>query len=117
MDSDSLLFYLEVIKEVIEAGTVPSIDNIEKHIGHRAKRHELVECPQCNNDGGWLGVFGSQQFAKRRRSGFLSAFNQEPLRGFPYPCVGVRQKREQISRTQLRKLWPVSRGASLLELS
>jgi hypothetical protein len=43
MDSDSLLFYLEVIKEVIEAGTVPSIDNIEKHIGHRAKRHELVE--------------------------------------------------------------------------
>jgi hypothetical protein len=43
MDSDSLLFYLEVIKEVIEAGTVPSVDNMEKHIGHRAKRHDLDE--------------------------------------------------------------------------
>jgi hypothetical protein len=43
MDSDSLNFYVEVIKEVIEAGTVPTMDNMEKHIGHRARRHDLDE--------------------------------------------------------------------------
>jgi hypothetical protein len=43
MDSDSLNFYVEVIKEVIEGGTVPSRDNMEKHIGHRARRHDLNE--------------------------------------------------------------------------
>ena len=43
MDSDSLNFYIEVIKEVIEAGTVPSLDNMEEHIGHRAHRHDLDE--------------------------------------------------------------------------
>ena len=43
MDSDSLNFYIEVIKEVIEAGAVPSLDNMEEHIGHRARRQDLDE--------------------------------------------------------------------------
>ena len=52
MDSDSLLFYLEVLKEVIETGTVPSSDNMEKHIGHRARREDLDEAIETLLDEG-----------------------------------------------------------------
>ena len=54
------------------------------HVGWR-ERADLVERAQCDDDGGWLGVFIGKQFAQRRRSILFAAFNQQTLRGLSPP--------------------------------